>query len=335
MFHKTCVFLALACFSGMAFGDNKLPQVVTSEVFYDYEPAEYVAPEQEYVAPEPVMQEVPAWPLVGSDADVVVACGELNCIKAEEDNAVVQDEVKTDVQDGETTIVSKLGSGVVIENRIVTNGDGWSGGPNIENGIMIPAGFDNECQNKADMPLMRREMLEDDGGTVLAVSRSPRKKCNKRSDSYAVFAERAGFSNEETYKNDVADISDVSGAASPFAEDVKTEIAVVTDTETTDVKVNNYVDEEAPAVLRDQVRSWIVASGQTLRQVLQSWCDKEGWDLVWTTSREYPIEASAIFKGRFIDVASALVRNFERATPIPYAKFYKGNRVIVVSTSEE
>ena len=78
-----------------------------------------------------------------------------------------------------------------------------------------------------------------------------------------------------------------------------------------------------------------MASGQTLREVLQSWCDKEGWDLVWTTAREYPIEASAVFKGRFVDVASALVRNFERATPIPYAKFYKGNRVIVVSTSEE
>ena len=98
---------------------------------------------------------------------------------------------------------------------------------------------------------------------------------------------------------------------------------------------NEYNDEEAPVVMRDQVRSWIVASGQTLRQVLQSWCDKEGWDLVWTTSREYPIEASAVFKGRFVDVASALIRNFERATPIPYAKFYKGNRVIVVSTSEE
>ena len=94
-------------------------------------------------------------------------------------------------------------------------------------------------------------------------------------------------------------------------------------------------DAEAPAVVSDQVRSWVVASGQTLREVLQSWCNKEGWDLVWTTTREYPIEASAVFKGRFVDVASAVVRNFGRATPIPYAKFYKGNRVLVVYTSEE
>ena len=83
----------------------------------------------------------------------------------------------------------------------------------------------------------------------------------------------------------------------------------------------------------------LVGAADTFRAAadkqLQSWCDKEGWDLVWTSSREYPIEASAVFKGRFIDVASALIRNFERATPIPYAKFYKGNRVVVVSTNEE
>ena len=38
---------------------------------------------------------------------------------------------------------------------------------------------------------------------------------------------------------------------------------------------------------------------------------------------------------RFVDVASALVRNFGRATPVPYAKFYKGNLVLVISTNEE
>ena len=103
----------------------------------------------------------------------------------------------------------------------------------------------------------------------------------------------------------------------------------------TEIEVAESADAEAPAILTDQVRSWVVANGQTLREVLQNWCNKEGWDLVWATAREYPIEASAVFKGRFVDVASALVRNFGRATPIPYAKFYKGNRVLLISTNEE
>ena len=199
----------------------------------------------------------------------------------------------------------------MIENNINTVGTGWSGGPNISSGILIPEGFDYECADNAEMPLLRREMMEDDGGTVLAMSRSPRKTCGASSDSYAVFAERAGFKPEKTCNT-------------------------VKESDGREIAVNEYVEEEnVSEPVQDQVRSWVVTDGQTLREVLQSWCDKAGWDLVWTTAREYPIEASAVFKGRFMDVASALVRNFERATPIPYAKFYKGNRVVVVSTVEE
>jgi len=94
----------------------------------------------------------------------------------------------------------------------------------------------------------------------------------------------------------------------------------------------DYEKQPAPGQ-PDQVRSWVVTSGQTLRQVLQEWADREGWDLVWATSREYPVQASAVFKGRFLDVASALVRNFSRASPTPHAKFYKGNRVIVITAA--
>ena len=315
MFHKCCAFIIFAGLVGVAGAADKIPQITTSEVFSDSGVEEYVAEEQfvdqgpmyqepEYQEPvyniyeydeieevSEVQKDVPVWPLAGSEADVEIACGETGC------------------GNSDAKIVSKVGSGLVIENNIVTDGTGWTGGPNISNGIQIPAGFDYECANNAEMPLMRREMMEDDGGSVLAMSRSSHKNCNKSADSYAMFAQRAGFAAEKTCNK-------ASGSDK-------------------EVAVNEYVDEETSAPVQDQVRSWVVSNGQTLRQVLQSWCDKEGWDLVWTTAREYPIEASAVFKGRFVDVASALVRNFERATPIPYAKFYKGNRVLVISTTEE
>ena len=291
---KNCFFAVMvACFAWSAFAE--MPQVVTSEIFGDsrQEVTEYV--QEDYVQPE--MDQVPVWPLAGSEADVEIVCDE------------------TTGCGGEEKIVNRIGSGLIIENNINTVGTGWSGGPNISNGYMIPEGFDYECANGAEMPLMRREMMEDDGGSVLAVSRSARKTCGvTNADPYAVFAQRAGFAPEKTC-NSVTGIEN---------GDVATEVSV-----------NGYVEEEINDPVQDQVRSWVVADGQTLREVLQSWCDKAGWDLVWTTAREYPIEASAVFKGRFMDVASALVRNFERATPIPYAKFYKGNRVVVVSTSEE
>ena len=282
------------CFAGVAFAE--MPQVVTSEVFDDsrQEVTEYV--QEDYV--QPVREEVPVWPLPGSEADVEIICDE------------------TTGCGGEEKIVNRVGSGLIIENNINTVGTGWSGGPNISNNYMIPEGFDYECANGAEMPLMRREMMEDDGGSVLAVSRSSRKNCGASSaDSYAVFAQRAGFAPEKTCNA----VAVAEGNATAVAE----------------ISVNGYVEEEINDPVQDQVRSWVVADGQTLREVLQSWCDKSGWDLVWATAREYPIEASAVFKGRFMDVASALVRNFERATPIPYANFYKGNRVVVISTAEE
>jgi hypothetical protein len=88
-------------------------------------------------------------------------------------------------------------------------------------------------------------------------------------------------------------------------------------------------------VLQDVVRDWVAKEGMTLRETLQQWADIEGWELVWNTNREYPLRASAIFRGRFKDVSSAVIRNFSRATPQPMARYYFGNRVLVISTMEE
>ncbi|MBQ4130329.1 MAG: toxin co-regulated pilus biosynthesis Q family protein [Alphaproteobacteria bacterium] len=313
MFRKILIVAMFATAAGYCFAAESLPQVVTSEVFYEQDVitdgGEY---EQIETTQVDVAQEVPAWPLAGSDADVEVACEGALCSKTKQ-----KDNIR---------IVSKIGADLVVENNfnLGARGEfaGWSGGANMLHGTQIPVGFDDECGGASEMPLLHREVLEDDGGNVLTVSRSGRKNCGKYADGYEAFAVRNGMKIEGTTA-DGMNISNTSGDGT------------VVISEETEFGVDASADAEAPAVLTDQVRSWVVANGQTLREVLQSWCNKEGWDLVWTTSREYPIEASAVFKGRFVDVASALVRNFGRATPIPYAKFYKGNRVLVISTTEE
>lgn len=285
MFRKFLIFAMFATAAGYCFADEYLPQVTTSEVFVNEQSQSEARSESEtqakYVND---YSNVPAWPIAGSDADVTVKCDDAK--KADNGNSI--------------RIVSKIGDDMIVDNSFDFDGSGWTGGANMLHGNQIPMGFDDECENGAEMPLLRRETMEDDGGNVLAVSRSGRKNCAKRNTAM----DSAFFEMDEE--------KDVS------------EIAVAQNT-----------DAEAPKSQTDQVRSWVVANGQTLREVLQDWCDREGWDLVWATSREYPIEASAVFKGRFADVASALVRNFGRATPVPYAKFYKGNLVLVISTNEE
>ena len=325
MFRKILIFAMFATAAGYCFAYDSMPQVVTSEVFYEQDRildgAEYeqvettqIDVQEEYQMPV----EVPAWPLAGSDADVEVSCEHGACNNKKQDDNI--------------RIVSKIGADLVVENNFNLGGRGafgdWSGGANMLHGNQIPVGFDDECYSSSQMPLLHREVLEDDGGNVLAMSRSGRKNCGKYADNYEAFAVRNGMR---------VDAKTADGKRIVTKEDGTTVVEEISETveEETEIMVDASADAEAPAVLSDQVRSWVVANGQTLREVLQSWCDKEGWDLVWTTPREYPIEASAVFKGRFVDVASALVRNFGRATPIPYAKFYKGNRVLVISASQD
>ena len=323
MFRIFLIFAMFATAAGYCYAAQPMPQVVTSQVFYEQvrDVNENIDVQQQVVESVPLMREVPAWPLVGSDADVEVSCAGGACSKKKLDDNI--------------RIVSKIGADLVVENNFALGARGefagWSGGANLLHGNQIPVGFDDECSGASEMPLLHREVLEDDGGNVLAVSRSGRKNCGKYADNYEAFAVRNGM-RAEGVTADGKKISSISGEAL-ISADVENGVTIVE--EETEIAVDVSADAEAPVQLTDQVRSWVVANGQTLREVLQSWCDKEGWDLVWTTSREYPIEASAVFKGRFVDVASALVRNFGRATPVPYAKFYKGNRVLVISTNEE
>lgn len=345
MFRKIFIAAMVATAAGYCFAATDIPQVVTSEVFYteDKTVNEVTNEQQDNVVnyDEGSYAPVPAWPLAGSDADVVVSCGAGACVKKSQAQQESQD-------NGNIKIVSKIGADMYVENNFNFSGragTGWSGGADMLHGNQIPVGFDDECNRGSEMPLLHREVLEDDGGNVLSVSRSSRRNCTKYADRYDSYLAKNGLV-EKTPSGAIVTGGGVIGAdgnacpegMEPAGNTFVTngfETNTFENTEITDIAVDSASDAEPAAASKDAVRSWVVANGQTLRQVLQSWCDKEGWDLVWATSREYPVQASAVFKGRFLDVASAVVRNFGRATPAPYAKFYKGNRVLVVSASEE
>ena len=333
MFRKFFIFALFATCLGYAFADSLPPVLKPDGVQCTYDqavcsgaatgvccngylpavPAPVVAmpapaPVQ-VVAPQvPVVQgNIPVWPAPGSDADMQLSNTAQNLANAG------QTYYAGDSSDN-IKIVSKIGADLVVQNNIDTGTRGgdaftFSGGANMTQDYQAPQGF-NIYENQAEMPLMHAEMLEDDGAAVLAMARSGRVRPQLPANVIAGSAGAGGGTG---------------GAASRSGSS------------SSDIAVEDAEDNAAAAESKfgqDQVKSWVVASGQTLRSVLQDWCNKEGWDLVWGTNREYPIEASAVFKGRFIDVASALVRNFTRANPIPYAKFYKGNRVVVVSTMD-
>lgn len=92
---------------------------------------------------------------------------------------------------------------------------------------------------------------------------------------------------------------------------------------------------EQQTTTEDPVEDWLAEEGSTLKGLLTDWSERAGWRLIWKTNRNYTLAAGAMFRGRFADVSSALIRTFARARPAPVATFYKGNRVLVVETMED
>lgn len=85
----------------------------------------------------------------------------------------------------------------------------------------------------------------------------------------------------------------------------------------------------------DKCHDWEAKIGDTLRGLLTQWGEKSGWTVIWKLDRDYHLEAGVIFRGTFTEVSGALIRSFARATPAPIGTFYKGNRVLVISTQED
>jgi hypothetical protein len=75
---------------------------------------------------------------------------------------------------------------------------------------------------------------------------------------------------------------------------------------------------------------WVATAGRSLRSVLQEWGEHSGWTIVWQSSFDYPIDASASYAGDFQTAAKALVIGFADAVPPPVAHVYRANQVLLI-----
>lgn len=126
--------------------------------------------------------------------------------------------------------------------------------------------------------------------------------------------------------------SNVSSAIPPTIEEEVTDYEE--EIKLSDDGGNNQNGDEN-SITEDPVEDWLAEEGKSLKSLLTEWSDKAGWRLIWNSNRNYTLTAGAMFRGRFADVSSALIRAFARARPAPIATFYKGNRVLVVETLED
>ncbi|MBO9428542.1 toxin co-regulated pilus biosynthesis Q family protein [Sulfitobacter sp. R18_1] len=78
--------------------------------------------------------------------------------------------------------------------------------------------------------------------------------------------------------------------------------------------------------------TWLIMEGSTLEDTLMTWASRAGWTLVWNSEHGYPLEASAEFQGSFVDVSARLIKAMSRVKHPPEGEFFKGNKVLVVTS---
>ncbi len=118
------------------------------------------------------------------------------------------------------------------------------------------------------------------------------------------------------------------------SSDTEIEFKIVGTDEEVKEQVFADITIEETKVTDDTILTWEANEGENVRELLTKWSNLAGWKLLWNTNRNYTLSAGVVFKGKFADVSSALIRAFARARPAPIATYYKGNRVIVVETME-
>ena len=91
------------------------------------------------------------------------------------------------------------------------------------------------------------------------------------------------------------------------------------------------VEPEVPS----EGETWSVRAGETLRTALERWRFEAGWQLRYDSAYSYPVEAAAVFEGDFIEAAQQFIEAYGRVEPGIQARFYTGNRVLVIRNSND
>ncbi len=85
----------------------------------------------------------------------------------------------------------------------------------------------------------------------------------------------------------------------------------------------------------DASKTWTVRKGAMLSEVLIAWGEDAGFNVVWSSSYDYIIQADVRIRGTFPEAAGQVIESYANANPPLSADFHLANRVLVVDTASE
>lgn len=74
--------------------------------------------------------------------------------------------------------------------------------------------------------------------------------------------------------------------------------------------------------------AWAVIKGAYLKATLEGWSREAGWDLIWDSSSDYQLGASAAFHEDFEGAVTHLIDSIYINNPEITATLYRGNKVL-------
>ncbi len=74
--------------------------------------------------------------------------------------------------------------------------------------------------------------------------------------------------------------------------------------------------------------AYAVIKGSYLKATLEGWCREAGWDLIWDSSSDYQLGASAAFHQDFEGAVTSLIDSIYFNNPEITATLYRGNKVL-------
>lgn len=115
------------------------------------------------------------------------------------------------------------------------------------------------------------------------------------------------------------------------AEPAKTTVVVSSATE---APLAPETAEAAP-----KTAHWKAARGQTLREVLQGWCNEAGVQLYWNTNYDFPLQTGVDIENTFEGAVGTILSGFELAAPRPYGRLFRqksvAQNVLIIETRQE
>lgn len=75
---------------------------------------------------------------------------------------------------------------------------------------------------------------------------------------------------------------------------------------------------------------WAVMADSSLKSTLEGWSRAAGWTLVWDSSFDYRLRASAAFAGGYEEAVGRLIDSIYQSNPEITVTLYRGNRVLHV-----